>query len=285
MARIFSDTLQATDSSGLYTLMADVNGVWTDVHTISGAQSGRIEVDASINTIDVNTSVLIPGQSYDFKWVDSNGVESNVVHLVIPFAITNYAIGKVEIDFNNTGGDNYTIGFHAAPSSFQSLSGASIVSYQYQVDLWLAQAKNVIEDGTKTADYSLSVSGRGAGVYHVMCRYFLSDGSSFVIVSFYKVDGAGTTLASIISNGAFIDSVNGLTIDEHAGIVQLNCNYGVEWAAYDATSDSTLATSTTGILTLPVGTTNVAAGVGMDGVFTTDFGGDPIVVFHSVAIG
>ena len=78
MARIFIDTLQPNDCDGIYTLQGYVSGVWTDIHTISGALSGSIEVDEIINTINLDTSVFVPGQSYLFKWVDTGGHESNV---------------------------------------------------------------------------------------------------------------------------------------------------------------------------------------------------------------
>jgi hypothetical protein len=84
MPLIFNDTLQARDCTGLYTLQALIGSTWTDIHTISGAQNGTIEVDAALNTIEVDTSLLIPGQTYDFKWVDSLGNESNMVSLAIP---------------------------------------------------------------------------------------------------------------------------------------------------------------------------------------------------------
>jgi hypothetical protein len=84
MALIFQDILLAIDSTGLYTLRAFVNGSWIDIQTISGALSGSIEVDAAINTIDVDTSILIPGQTYPFMWVDSDGVQSNIIILTIP---------------------------------------------------------------------------------------------------------------------------------------------------------------------------------------------------------
>jgi hypothetical protein len=42
MARIFIDTLQPNDCTGLYTLQGYVSGAWTDIHTISGALSGSI---------------------------------------------------------------------------------------------------------------------------------------------------------------------------------------------------------------------------------------------------
>lgn len=96
MALIFQDQLQVTDGSGLYTLMGFANGTWQDIHTITGATSGRIEVDNDLNTIDVDTDIFIVGQTYPFKWVDGNGVESNIVYITIPGVLTLLSIAPAE---------------------------------------------------------------------------------------------------------------------------------------------------------------------------------------------
>lgn len=84
MSLIFTDTLQTYDSTGLYTLQAFVNGEWLDLHMITGVTTGNVEVDAMVNTIDVDTTLLIPGWSYDFRWIDSIGNVSNITNLPIP---------------------------------------------------------------------------------------------------------------------------------------------------------------------------------------------------------
>ena len=84
MALIFKDYLQATDTSGLYTLRGYVSHSWQDVHTIAGPQTGNIDVDAPHYYITVDTDIFLPGHSYYFKWVDMNGVESNMTVLQIP---------------------------------------------------------------------------------------------------------------------------------------------------------------------------------------------------------
>jgi hypothetical protein len=84
MIRIFNDNLRPQGCSGLYTLMGSTGGQWHDIYTISGTRSGSIEVDAGLSIIDVDTSVFIPGTSYLFKWMDSNGTESNQTSLYIP---------------------------------------------------------------------------------------------------------------------------------------------------------------------------------------------------------
>ena len=90
----FDDRLQTTDCSGLYTLMGYVNGTWYDIHTVSGAGTGTIEVDRSVNAIEVDTTLFIPGQTYQFKWMDGNGVSSNIITLTIPYVSSGSGSGS-----------------------------------------------------------------------------------------------------------------------------------------------------------------------------------------------
>jgi hypothetical protein len=84
MTRIFYDMLDPSYCSGTYTLMGFVNARWLDIYTLYGATDDSIEIDGVLNTIDVDTTIFIPGQSYLFKWVDSNGVDSNIRVIYIP---------------------------------------------------------------------------------------------------------------------------------------------------------------------------------------------------------
>lgn len=84
MALIFKDHLQTFDTSGLYTLKGFVNSTWHDVYTIAGAHTGNIDVDVPYYHITVDTNLYQPGNSYLFKWVDMNGVESNETLITIP---------------------------------------------------------------------------------------------------------------------------------------------------------------------------------------------------------
>lgn len=99
MALIFNDTLEVTLGSGLYTLQGFTNNTWTDIHSISGATSGSLNVNAAINTIKLDTSVFLSGKSYDFRWVDSHGVASNVSHLTVNGSIK--LEPTVQIDAND----------------------------------------------------------------------------------------------------------------------------------------------------------------------------------------
>jgi hypothetical protein len=101
MSLIFNDTLDTTDGSGLYTLMAYVNGEWMDIHTISGARSGETRVDGQNNKIDVDSLLFAAGQWYNFKWVDSNGAQSNIRSILMPADAYGYSDTAVGIGAGN----------------------------------------------------------------------------------------------------------------------------------------------------------------------------------------
>ena len=284
MRLLFSDALETLDTSGLYTLMGFVDGVWIDLHSVSGVPGGTIEVDASVNTIPVDTSKLIPGQSYDFKWVDGNGIDSNVIHLTIPdIAIRDYAAGVSTIDFTNTGGDNYTIGFHATPISFQSLSGATVVGFQYKIIHGIAGHNTDIDSGTSTSDYSKSVSSYGAGVYKITCTYKLSNGLGFEIEKFVKVDSEGAILISLNFDGIIINSVSGLTMNVTCDFTQVNSTLPTMWANYNGSNISILGTGSSMELSVPTDTIIVLGLLPLDNRFS-DFGGDIAAAFAQLSI-
>jgi hypothetical protein len=278
MALIFNDTLAVTDGSGLYTLYGYVNNSWQDIYTIAGVTDGVIQVNGTTNTIAVDTSVFTAGQTYEFKWIDGNGVESNIRTLdIYALSITGYSAGMGLIDITNTGGDSYTIGFHIAPTAMQSLAGATIVSYDYSIMHWIAGSNTTPASGNETGDYSVAVSGLGAGVYDIKCSYNLSDGSTFAIDRLTKTDGAGNILADIQGNGTTINSVSGLNINATATVVQTAVNYEIYWI----TIDGSTGTAVGPIIGNPIqaaltpGTTILvsAVGISQDDVFS-DYNGD-----------
>ena len=81
--KLFNDTLDVDGTSGTYTLQGSVNGEWHDIYTISGPASGTIVLDDS-NNVEVDTNLFVPGQTYNFRWIDSEGTVSNVKSLLIP---------------------------------------------------------------------------------------------------------------------------------------------------------------------------------------------------------
>jgi hypothetical protein len=274
MSLIFSDTLQATGGSGLYTLQALIGSDWTDIHTVSGAENGSVEVDALLNTIPVDYTLLPEGQTFEFRWVDSADNASNTVTLTIPgSAITGYSAGIGAIDFANSGGDNYTVGFHIAPTSIQSLSGATITSYDYEVDFWLMHSSTDVESGNKTGDYTLSTGSHGAGVYQVQCTYNLSDGSTFSISKLVKVDGSGTIIDSLSCDGISIGGISGLVVTATASSTQTSSSFVTYWAEQVGSSGSLLTTGETATFTISPYAVAIVAGLSLDSTFS-DFGGD-----------
>jgi hypothetical protein len=278
MALLFNDILRSNDCTGLYTLMALVDGTWTDIHSIAGLSSGSITIDSSSNTISVNTSMLNVGQTYSFKWVDTIGNESNTVSLQIPpdLSITNYSAGGVSIDFNKTTGDSFTATWHIAPTSLQTLSGATLVSYDYKLSQWVAGNKTDIVSGNITTDYSTSVSGLGAGVYQLQAQYHLSDGSGFIIGRITKTDNSGNILADILSDSISVVSVSGLTITATANFVQTGCNYPLYWLALSNSGNNAQFIGSGNIITaiLPTATSLLVAIPVVDSFFTDDDTGD-----------
>jgi hypothetical protein len=117
MAFIFNDTLEVTLGSGLYTLQGYTNNTWTDIHSISGATSGSLNVNAANNTIKLDTSVFLSGQTYDFRWVDSHGVVSNVSSLTV----NGYVLiePSVQIDANDFPQFNISIKVGAGSGNYE----------------------------------------------------------------------------------------------------------------------------------------------------------------------
>jgi hypothetical protein len=237
MPLLFNDILQASDTSGLYTLMAFVNGTWTDIHTMAGTQNGDIPVNTSINTIPVNNGLLPGGQTFQFKWMDSIGNESNIVSLEIPsdFSITAYSSGTGKIDFINTGGDNYNISFYQDPISIYPV-GTTTVSYAVNVNFFAGGVQTPVNNNTYSADYSFAVNNLGAGVYAMQCDYSFSDNLGLTIYRLVSVDNAGNILADIQLNGITISNIHGLTATAKAEILQTGVNYPIQIFSYNKIS-------------------------------------------------
>ena len=117
MAFIFNDTLEVTLGSGLYTLQGFTNNTRTDIHSISGATSGSLNVNAANNTIKLDTSVFLSGKTYDFRWVDSHGVASNVSSLTVNGAI--YLGAAVQIDADDFPNIDLSVKVHGGSGHYE----------------------------------------------------------------------------------------------------------------------------------------------------------------------
>ena len=137
MALIFKDKLDVTEGSGSYTLQAYVNNSWYDVHTVTGATQGSVSIGSDVNLIPVDSSLLIAGRSYDFRWIDGAGVMSNVSNLIINGAIVmSGAVGvdasgfpQMELPLKVSGGSgDYTISLATTESTQLLHADHSILS-------------------------------------------------------------------------------------------------------------------------------------------------------------
>jgi hypothetical protein len=106
-----------TGGTGIVLLQSssDSGASWTAVGSTLTLSQGTLTVDDATN-VSIDTSVFIPGSSYQFRLADAAGTPvSNVVTYTMP-AISAYASGISAIDFTPLGGDHFEIGFHALRS-------------------------------------------------------------------------------------------------------------------------------------------------------------------------
>lgn len=221
MPLIFTDTLQATDSTGLYTLQALIGSTWTDVHTIAGPQSGSIEIDASLNTITVDTALLPVGHTFQFRWIDSLGNQSNIITALVPFTLTDSYYVLENISYTNGGGDSWTFTVPFTPPANDSGDTISnqVVFYDGSVNTVIADKSGI------TTDRTYSFSGRGAGTYNVIINYNNSGGTHAVISQiFLMVDAAGNVIREAIFSGFTGVSLSGMDISCTANYQLINAS-------------------------------------------------------------
>ena len=84
MRLIFKDNLIVTNCKSPYYLQALINGEWVTVHMIEGENPETIEENKFMNTMVVNPDLFQAGETYDFKYLGSNGIESNIISILIP---------------------------------------------------------------------------------------------------------------------------------------------------------------------------------------------------------
>lgn len=81
---IFKDKLISEGATPPYYFQSLIDGEWTTIHTVTGESTGTVEVNEVSNQIKVNTDLFKQGETYDFRWIDDNGTESNIISLLIP---------------------------------------------------------------------------------------------------------------------------------------------------------------------------------------------------------
>jgi hypothetical protein len=203
-------------------------------------------------------------------------------NLAIPSDISSYTAGVSQIDFDNNGGDDWSVGFKIAPTSLQVPSGVTVDSIDYGVAFWSGGTDSALDNGNSITDYTFSTNSNGAGVYDLDCTYNMSDGSSFTITKLVAVDGGGTILASVEAGGVIVNSVNGLVIDISADITQVGVNYPIMWGANPIGLLPEIGADV--VLTIPIATTDIVTLLTLDSTFTNDYSAGGALVFSSINI-
>jgi len=199
--------------------------------------------------------------------------------------ISSYTAGVSQIDFDNNGGDDWSVGFKIAPVSLQIPSGVTVESIDYDVTFWSGGVDTVLESGNTTSDQVFYENGNGAGVYDLDCMYNMSDGSQFQITKLVLVDGSGNILASVEAGGTVVNSVSGLVIDISANITQVGVSYPIEWGASISGGFALLPeTGANVVLTLPPTTTILFTVLTLDSTFTNDYTAGGGLVRTSITI-
>jgi hypothetical protein len=224
MSLIFTDTLQATDTSGLYTLQALIDNMWTDIHTIAGTQNGCIPIDATINTIAVDTNLLPVGHTFQFRWVDSIGNESNLISAFVPYTILDYYTADEHMTVANNGGDNWTFNVPYLPPPNDLADLLNIQVYFYTD----AGVSMLVNQQDVTSSQSYNYTGNGAGTYMIEAFYFNNAGAHINIsTAFFMVDGTGGLLRSLTMAGFTAVSFSGMDLSCTADYLVTNATVEV----------------------------------------------------------
>lgn len=211
--------------------------------------------------------------------------------------IGDFVAGIGSAVFVNDGGDNWTLSVDE-PSQHWSATGATLVDYDVEVDLWQAGSSTNMVSSSGNGASVFSIAGLGAGVYSVFVTYNFSNGLNFKIGSYTLVDGAGNILAAVGSQGSTINSVFHMTVDEFGTLDQTGVSYPYDWEQSDGASTAPAGVpnqlgvhvlAMTGGVTSPItsppsATSVVGLSVEFDSLFLTDYPGAAIVYTHEIGI-
>lgn len=184
------------------------------------------------------------------------------------YRIIDYSAGIGTIGFSNVVADSWKIDFNAAPDSFQSLSGATVVSYDYSVKFWVTNTDTQLALGNDTVNRSYAAIGNGAGTYEIDQTYIFSNGTSFLIQSIYVVDATTNIIAYIRLKGNVVNSVTGLVINTTTTILQSNTTYPIQWVLFNGSVYQLPFTGDTNNVTTQLGDNKLFNSVKLDSFFT-----------------
>jgi len=182
--------------------------------------------------------------------------------------VIDYTAGIGTIGFSNVAADSWKIDFNAAPDSFQSFSGATLVSYDYSIKFWQLENSTDIEIGNSAVNYSKITTGNGAGTYEIAQTYIFSNGTKFLIQSIYVVDATTNIIAYEILKGNVVNSVTGLVINTTTTILQSNTTYPIQWFLFNGSVYQLPFTGDTNNVTTQLGDNKLGNGVKLDSFFT-----------------
>jgi hypothetical protein len=263
--------------TGSVQLQGSTNGTtWHDIGDPLTLVDGMLTITDDDN-IEIDTDLFAVGSTCFFRLIDAGGSPvSNQVSYVVP-GITDYAAGIGAIDFDNNGGDDWTIRFYAALLSSQSLTGGIVTEYDALVKFYPqdGSALSNLYSSTNSADYDFNVTGMGAGVYFSRATYTFSTGLTMTITRLTKVDASGTVLADVYRPGITVDALAGLTITATGTISQVTTSYGTLFAAFNGTTLTPMLSDNPITVTLPSDTQSLIFMVDLDAdsefdVFTGD---------------
>lgn len=221
-------------------------------------------------------------KSNTYQGIDySSSQNPNLVLAKILASIQSFTTGTSTISFTNNGGDDWTVDFYINPTSLQVPSGVTVDSIDYTVSIWKLGVETNLDTQIVTTDASYNSVGNGAGVYALFAHYNLSDGSEFQVYRLVKVDGSGNILISLELKGIIVNSVNGLTMNVTASVVQTGASYDVLWV--ELPSGTQVGTGTTASVTLSSSSTQLAFTLDVDSAITTDMT-DPFGALATISI-
>jgi len=211
----------------------------------------------------------------------SSSQSPNLLLATVIASVRSYSSGVSSITFTNNGGDDWTVDFFINPTSLQVPSGVTVDTMDLTINHWVAGVENNLDSQLINTDYTYNATGNGAGVYALFAHYNLSDGSEFQVYRLVKVDGSGNILISLELKGIIVNSVNGLTMNVTASVVQTGASYDVLWV--ELPSGTQVGTGTTTDVTLSSNSTQLAFTLDVDSAITTDMT-DPFGALATISI-
>lgn len=156
--------------------------------------------------------------------------------------VREYTSAVVEIDFANTGNDEWTFTFKAEPDELYSTQGAPY-GYGYRIFFASNGQETLIAESTDdcTTDTQIVVSGNGPGTYKVLQQYYFDENSENDYGSFSNllltVDGNTDYTKLFKLNGIRITEISHWTFKAEFINVRENCEYYPIYVNVKSTKD------------------------------------------------